>query len=164
VTIDGDETVTSLFHVDVQLAVFGVDDCDDALAAAFSPARVHADDDGDGAGAGFAAAQCVGGEIPYGLAVRDGDCAPADPRAFPGQTRMFSSPRLGVGGFDFNCDEAVERQDESVFRIVDNSCSFDGSFCNWSQNQVNPICGASVPVFGTCSAGCNLATFTQGCR
>lgn len=164
VTIDGEDTVTSLFFVEVSLAVFGVDDCDDTLDESFSPAHLVADDDGDEVGAGFAADECVGGEIPYGLAVRDGDCAPADPRAFPGQTRMFTSPRQGVGGFDFNCDEQVEREDESVFRIVDNSCSFDGSFCNWSQNQVNPSCGASVPVFGHCASGCNLATFTQRCR
>ena len=74
---------------------------------------------------------------------------------------MFVTPRQGVGGFDFNCDNQVEHEDDSVPRLVANSCSF---FCNWSQNHVNPGCGASVPVFGYCQAGCNLDTFTQRCR
>ena len=37
------------------------------------------------------------------------DCDDSDSRAHPGQGNSFSTPRLGVGGYDFNCDGSLTK-------------------------------------------------------
>jgi hypothetical protein len=105
----------------------------------------------------------VGFTLPADRGVRDLDCAPDDPAAFPGQTQRFARERFGVGGFDFNCNGRDELLAASVEDMT--SCSLNGSTCNYYYNPISPECGESL-VIGDCFAGCSLHNeqFTQLCR
>lgn len=66
---------------------------------------LYADVDGDGFGTGGPSCLCE----PDGdyTAEVDGDCAPVDASAFPGQTVFFGAPRSD-GSYDFDCDGTEE--------------------------------------------------------
>jgi hypothetical protein len=57
---------------------------------------VDADGDGFGTGAGTLGCTLMG-------AAEGTDCDDTDPRAFPGQTTFFETPRMS-GGFDYDCN------------------------------------------------------------
>jgi hypothetical protein len=57
-------------------------DCHDGDPAIWQSATLHVDEDGDGHGTGDGAERCIGADVPAGLALAPGDCAPADPAAW----------------------------------------------------------------------------------
>jgi len=64
------------------------------------------DKDGDGS-AGTVTCRC---DAPPNAKEHSEDCCDADPNAFPGQTKYFSSPVNWCGGFDFDCSGDEEMQ------------------------------------------------------
>ena len=70
------------------------------------------------------------------------DCDDADPRAFPGQTEFFDTPRLGAGGFDFDCDEDETLEAPDFAECDPPVC---GSAPGWSRlYDVIPGCGETA--------------------
>ncbi len=122
-------------------------DCDGSIDEG-SFDRFYRDRDGDGFGdpSDFVDA-C---SAPAGFVDNDRDCDPGDPRAYPGAT-FQPTPRMTVGGFDFNCDG----EEEYRYPSVRNDC--DPASCTlpwWDTNF--PECGESGPLV-TCE-------FLSSCR
>ena len=142
----------------VAIRVFGAPDCDDANPAAFSPATLFPDSDGDGTGVSGQSA-CIGNVIPVGLAGRGGDCDAANASAFPGQSAFFTSARSN-GSFDYNCDGAGTPQPLTSAT----ACTLAAS-CQASNTTVPGACGGNVDV-GSCNGACLLVTTPtpQPCR
>ncbi|HSZ82567.1 MAG TPA: hypothetical protein VLA14_09800 [Polyangia bacterium] len=77
----------------------------------------YRDADGDGYGnasgtiaAGTAAAGCMGMTPPTGFVADNTDCDDGDANAHPGQTAFFATASKGIGTFDYNCDNASEKE------------------------------------------------------
>lgn len=69
----------------------------------------YKDADGDGFGdSGYPTLGCAT-KKPVGFVANSTDCDDGDADAFPGQTKYFSTPRKGKGGYDFNCDNNLEK-------------------------------------------------------
>jgi len=67
------------------------------------------------------------------------DCDDADPRVFPGQTEFFDTPRVGLGGFDFDCDGDETFAEPEYVECNPPVC---GSAPGWSRLFAIPDCGA----------------------
>ncbi|HJL02678.1 MAG TPA: putative metal-binding motif-containing protein [Polyangiaceae bacterium LLY-WYZ-15_(1-7)] len=123
------------------------DDCDGEVDEGVF-VRCFADADGDGytvptvASMELCAARCPEGYTdrdPTDPALRD--CAPADPRAYPGAGPQ-ATPRVGVGGFDFDCDGTETATDTIVTSCVERA---DGSCMEPSSGLVaRGVCGQRV--------------------
>jgi hypothetical protein len=77
----------------------------------------YKDGDGDGYGDangtvnnGGAKAGCAGSPPPGFPRATKTDCDDGDARAKPGQTMFFTSQRMTVGGYDFDCDGTQEKE------------------------------------------------------
>lgn len=114
----------------------------------------YPDVDGDGFGAsnGAAGGYC-GVNPPAGRSATKNDCCDSDSRARPGQTTYFDTQRTGCGGFDFNCDAAESKQDESAYACKTNgSCAESdcGGGTGWATSTA-PECGTSATYVTQCS-------------
>ena len=79
------------------------------------------------------------------------DCCDSDGNAHPGQTAYFTTPRIGCGGYDYNCVNGDEQQHGVCPNSSPNFCA-PGCWKN-----VAPVCG----VAGTSAASCIcLSTLT----
>jgi hypothetical protein len=79
------------------------DDCNGLVDDGLTSQTCFADTDHDGAGDPHnrmvTCAACPAGFLTTGT-----DCDDMDPSAHPGQMGWFTTPRAGIGGFDYDCD------------------------------------------------------------
>lgn len=104
----------------------------------------YADADGDGYGGVSLGARC--GPIVAGQTATAGDCCDSDGNARPGQTQFFGSARAGCGGYDYDCANGEQSNDNSP----------EGITCE----VADPTCNAQT---GTCVAGNGWLSFRPGC-
>jgi hypothetical protein len=83
------------------------DECASGACSAF-----YMDTDGDGFGA--APISVCGSRAPVGYVATPGDCCDTDANARPGQENYYGTPRIGCGGYDYNCANGEERRDTTV--------------------------------------------------
>jgi hypothetical protein len=84
------------------------------------------------------------------------DCDDKDPNVFAEQTKFFEKARPN-GSFDYNCNEAEEREFETV------KCS--GAFCTAKMNvfigdPAAPAACGLMSSFGSCSGTCQTSNLT----
>jgi hypothetical protein len=101
------------------------------------------DADGDGRGASTNVRVC-GTTPPPGYAVSSDDCCDSDSRAFPGQTMLFTTPRITCGGFDFDCDTIDAVGDTTVQKCDTADCR--SGWC--LRNTPTSPCSGSAPSCG----------------
>lgn len=135
--------------------VTGAPDCDDQDAARFYATELFADVDGDGYGKADAGSPaCVGWPLPAATSIRGADCRDDVPTVHPAAA-FQSAPLPDGGGWDYNCDTAVNVQPHTE----DITCALDGSgACVSSASSVTPAqtaCGQNVP-----AGACDVATCT----
>jgi len=115
-----------------------------------------------------AVAGCVGANPPVGFVTNNDDCDDRDARAKPGQAQFFDTARLGVGGFDFNCDgsETEQYSEYPGARCgfcntgpTNNVCPSPATTCSVSSQQAQLSCplGSSFcfPAGSCACCGCN---------
>lgn len=143
--MDGNTAAARVDHV--WLEVFhdqGGTDCAPVDASAYTTWEGWPDSDHDGFGAGVLSQSCAGTTAPS-MADRDGDCDDADARAQPGRTNYYSSPRMGVGGFDFNCDGTVTKNNV----VTHTACTDNLTSCSTASTSSripSESCGSSTTV------------------
>jgi hypothetical protein len=123
----------------------------------------YRDADGDGygtdQGSGAALLRC-GTQAPDGYVTTGGDCCDSDWDAKPHASAYHSAPRIGCGGYDYNCKDGEE---PSASGVGDPGWCADG----WVGSQAP--CGA-IGSWWTCyfhpegDCGCVDSPRTQTCR
>jgi hypothetical protein len=121
-------------------------DCTSSLQCSGGNCRLwFEDEDVDGYG-NQASIRRTCGIAPAGFVANSDDCCDSDPDARPGQEEFFNSPRVGCGGFDYNCFGGNELAPFTVGLTNCESLVFPS--CTeriWTSNGVNgvrpPDCG-----------------------
>jgi hypothetical protein len=123
----------------------------------------YPDADGDGYGSSASPAACICPQAPA-FSANNLDCSDSDLNVRPGQTSFFATPRLLIGGFDYNCNGIEEQRLPDLF----GGCSFVQGECapenGWS--SFVPACG-QTGTYRACTGTCGGSTVTtqvQSCR
>lgn len=164
-TMDCDDTCNICWTDNVEVCDLEDNNCngetDEFLGSTF-----FRDADGDGYGhGGFPITACT---APAGYVVNDDDCDDVDPRAHPGVTMFYSTPRTSRGEYDFNCDGTDQQEYTNAAANADNYCA---STCDFGITWLGipPACGDSSTSF-TCNRPSSVCrstgstTRTQRCR
>jgi hypothetical protein len=99
---------------------------------------------------------CASGPAPTGYVTNSADCDDGDARVNPAQTGYFSSPSIGKGTFDYNCDGSLEKG------IPEYPSYFDHTYCGYcgSPQSTTPACSISTY---SCSTSTSGSQSTLGC-
>lgn len=117
--------------------VGGSCECDGATCAAGEACSYwYQDADGDGFGNKGAIKLGCASKQPTGYVANDTDCDDGDFDAKPGQTKFFTTPRKGKGGYDYNCDN---NQEKYYGVVTDSSCKVCANTI-WCPLDTTPPC------------------------
>jgi hypothetical protein len=127
----------------------GIDDnCNGAIDDGLMFYDFYPDTDHDGYGATTGALHTCNPSIPAGYLADNTDCCDTDAHAYPGETALYSTPRTGCGGFDYNCDGVADGDSTIAYlnclpQSATMTCAFLGGI---GFVTTVPACGATGTV------------------
>ncbi|GMV19512.1 MAG: hypothetical protein AMXMBFR56_77360 [Polyangiaceae bacterium] len=120
----------------------------------------YQDADADGFGnAGVKKLGCAT-KTPTGYVANSTDCDDGDKDAFPGQTKYFTVPRKGKGGYDYNCDNTESQQYPIVNAATCKICA-SSTFCPVDTTPPCTSAAFSCEAFTACP-GIGIGFLTPG--
>lgn len=152
---DCDDNDQAIFPGAAEICNTKDDDCDGQVDEGSTPTNLYPDDDGDGFYGPNPVGPAVVGCGLRGYAARGGDCAPKDPKIFPGATELCNL-------LDDNCDGRADERVRprcGVGRCVRESVTCDAADCtpgaplSETCNLLDDDCDGEVDEGDLCPAG-----------